>query len=74
MAESVIESGNGNIFMVGLGREKGTGGWLSTGGTHELMGGRVLYGYVAIFSGWSGEVYVWWVAVKMRGGDVMLGT
>jgi len=26
VAESVIESGNGNIFMVGLGREKGTGG------------------------------------------------
>jgi len=31
VAESVIESGNGNIFMVGLGREKGTGGMIVYG-------------------------------------------
>ena len=46
-AERVIQSRNGNIFIVGERRRHWEG--LCTGGTHELMGGRVLCGYVAIY-------------------------
>ena len=50
-AERVIQSRNGNFFIVGARRRHGER--LSTGGAHELMGGRVLYGYVAFYK-WRG--------------------